>query len=361
MLEMKLHWTDSVVCGALLLAACARPAPPTPLAKEPIPVPGLTREQQQRFEAGRAVFKRVFSRDTGLGPFFNSTSCAECHEAPTVGGRGASEQGSDEVQTHATRFTPPASCDTLTAAGGPVFRRHAVQGDPPAIPADAQIGQRTTPMLFGFGLIEAIPDATILANERKSGGRAHRSSDGRVARFGRKAAVATLGEFAIRAFSVEQGIEIPVELSATDADLTTNFVQFLAPPQPKDPDKKAKRGAEVFERIGCAQCHTPKMETGENPVRALHRKPVFLYSDLLLHDMGPALADTCIGQARPSEFRTEPLMGLRFRDRFLHDGRALTLESAILQHGGQGQKAADAFFRLSDAEREALLLFLRSL
>ena len=265
------------------------------------------------------------------------------------------------METHATRFTPPASCDALATAGGPVFRRQAVQGDPPAIPADAQIGQRTTPMLFGFGLIGAIPDATILANEGKAGGRGHRLPDGRVGRFGRKAAVATLREFTIRAFSVEQGIEIAAELSVTDAELTTDFVQFLAPPQPKDLDKKAKRGAEIFERIGCAKCHTPKMDTGDSPIQALRRKPVFLYSDLLLHDMGPALADTCIGQARPSEFRTEPLMGLRFRERFLHDGRALTLESAILQHGGQGQKAAGAFLELSGDDRQALLLFLRNL
>jgi CxxC motif-containing protein (DUF1111 family) len=140
-----------------------------------------------------------------------------------------------------------------------------------------------------------------------------------------------------------------------------DFVQFLAPPERIELDKKAQRGSKVFEQVGCAECHTPKMETGENPVKALHRKPVFLYSDLLLHEMGTALADTCNGQARPGEFRTEPLMGLRFRERFLHDGRALTLESAVLQHGGQGQKAADAFLRLSEAERQALVLFLRSL
>jgi CxxC motif-containing protein (DUF1111 family) len=77
--------------------------------------------------------------------------------------------------------------------------------------------------------------------------------------------------------------------------------------------------------------------------------------------MGPALADTCLEQARPSEFRTEPLMGLRFRERFLHDGRALSIESAIVQHGGQGQKAADAFFKLPAADREALLSFLQTL
>jgi len=357
---MKRTWTSSTIGVALLLAACAS-TPPTPALKEPTALPGLTREQQQGFEAGRAVFTRVFSADKGLGPFFNSTSCAECHEAPTVGGRGAGERGGDDVETHATRFTPPAGCDPLTAAGGPVFRRHAVRGEPPAIPAAAQIGLRTTPMLFGFGLIGAIPDATILANEGKAGGRAHRLPAGRVGRFGRKAAVATLSEFTMRAFPVEQGIEIPAELSVIDAELTTDFIQFLAPPPRKDPDKKAKRGAGVFERIGCAGCHTPRMDTGENLVRALHLRPVFLYSDLLLHDMGPALADTCLEQARPSELRTEPLMGLRFRERFLHDGRALTVESAIVQHGAQGQKAADAFVKLPAADREALLSFLQTL
>src|SRR5262245_66455367 len=135
---MKMQWSNSAIWGALLLAACARPAPPAPVVGGSLP--GLTQEQRQRFDAGRAVFRRVFSPETGLGPFFNSTSCAECHETPAVGGRGAGEQGRDDVETHATQFTASATCDTLISVGGPVFGLRVVPGRQPAtIPADALI------------------------------------------------------------------------------------------------------------------------------------------------------------------------------------------------------------------------------
>src|SRR2546428_10871314 len=88
----------------------------------------------------------------------------------------------------------------------------------------------------------------------------------------------------------------------------------------------------------CATCHVPTFIT-RSRIAALDRKIVYIYSDLLLHDMGEALADLCKGVATRAEFRTEPLMGLRNRTRFLHDGRALSLESAILQHGGQWDAA----------------------
>ncbi len=99
----------------------------------------------------------------------------------------------------------------------------------------------------------------------------------------------------------------------------------------------------------------------QSPIKVLDRRVVYLYSDLLLHDMGPALADLCKGVAGRAEFRTEPLMGLRARSRFLHDGRALTLESAIAAHGGQGAAAAEAFSDLSRQDRDALVRFLKSL
>jgi CxxC motif-containing protein (DUF1111 family) len=96
-------------------------------------------------------------------------------------------------------------------------------------------------------------------------------------------------------------------------------------------------------------------------VSAISRKIVPAYTDLLLHDMGPALADICLGDAQPSEFRTEPLMGLRFGTAFLHDGRATTIQQAIALHGGEGRGARNRFARLSLLERIALLKFLRSL
>jgi len=246
----------------------------------------------------------------------------------------------------------------LTQQGGPVFRQHATRGDPPPIPADANINRRTTSALFGFDLIDTIPDAEILKGVGRAGGRAARLSDGRLGRFGRKATDATLSEFSTGAFSVEQGIEVPAELSPGDRDLAVDFMRFLAPP---DRAQQPHRGADVFQRIGCADCHTPSMKTGPSSVKALAHKEIPLYSDLLLHALGPALADLCRGIAKPEEFRTAPLMGLRFKTTFLHDGRALSLTSAIVQHAGQAQPSVDAFLKLRPEEVDALLKFLQAL
>ena len=214
-------------------------------------------------------------------------------------------------------------------------------------------------------------------------GRANHFFDGRLGRFGRKAVVPTLREFNDGAFSAEQGITSPAvlteelpagqalppgmdptaepEISAEDARLADLFVRFLAPPAPVRLTGEAKRGREIFGRIGCTGCHHPALTTGDNATPALRHQKVMAYSDLLLHDMGPDLADICLGQAAPSEFRTEPLMGARLSSLFLHDGRAATLEQAILFHGGEAARARALFQELSPSEQAALIKFLQSL
>ena len=113
--------------------------------------------------------------------------------------------------------------------------------------------------------------------------------------------------------------------------------------------------------IGCASCHVPALVTGPAPVKALSFRIVEAYTDLLLHNMGPDLADICLGRAKPAEFRTEPLMGLRFKTAFLHDGRAGSIAKAIHAHGGEASAARNRFVALSPLERGALLQFLRGL
>jgi CxxC motif-containing protein (DUF1111 family) len=103
------------------------------------------------------------------------------------------------------------------------------------------------------------------------------------------------------------------------------------------------------------------LPTGDNAIAALRHTEVAAYTDLLLHDMGTELADICFGLATPSEFRTEPLMGLRLATQFLHDGRAKTPEQAIDMHGGEGTRARDLFRALPPGDRTALLLFLKTL
>jgi CxxC motif-containing protein (DUF1111 family) len=260
----------------------------------------------------------------------------------------------------------------------------------PVPSAATAVGRRTTPEIFGFGFLDAVPDSEILAyadpddsDHDGISGRPNRFFDGRLGRFGRKALVPTLLEFNEGAFSAEQGVTtpaVPTEetvagvpvpagtdpaadpvLSAGKAELATSFVRLLAPPAPLKLSRDARQGSDIFARIGCARCHRPTLTTGESPIAALRHKRVDAYSDLLLHDMGPDLGDICLALATPSEFRTEPLMGLHLKKSFLHDGRATTVEQAIALHGGEAAKARDIFQGLAPGERVALVAFLKSL
>ena len=372
--------------NALVTAASC----PPPL-KPGDPLRGLTAEQLDRFRRGKEVFERVFTPETGLGPLFNADACGQCHEQPVTGGTG------DEVERHVAAFRN-GICDPLADSGGPVFQlkvtpalKAALGIDEEPVPAGATArASRTVPSILGFGLLDAVPDRDILLradprdkNHDGVSGRPNYNFDGRLGRFGRKALVPTLDEFNEGAFVIEMGITNPAqpteetiggrpipagvdptpepELSQEDLDLANDFVRFLAPPMPQPLDLEGERGKIIFGTIGCVACHAPSLTTGNDKVRALRYKQVWAYTDLLLHDMGPERADICLGQAEPSEFRTEPLMGLRLRDKFMHDGAATTVEQAIELHGGEGAGARDRFRKLSQRERTAVLKFLGSL
>ena len=379
----------AVVCSAVaalcLATACHKPIRPGD------PLRGLTREQRDRFARGKAVFDRTFKPETGLGPLFNSTGCGECHENPKAGGRG------DEVEVHATAFRAKV-CDPLVQEGGFVIQQHTTPAlkqalgidQEPFPPSATARATRTTAEIFARGLLDLVPEADILAyadpddrNHDGISGRPNHSVDGRLGRFGRKAFVPTLAEFNAGAFVAEMGITDPAEpteeniggkpippgvdpvpdpeITQAALDLTDDFVRFLARPSPAKLCKKGRRGRDLFAQIGCAACHVPTLRTGPSPIHALDRKEFPAYTDLLLHDMGPELADICLGRATPSEFRTEPLIDLRDAKSFLHDGRASTLEQAIAAHGGEGSGARDRFGALAPADRQALIAFLDSL
>ena len=373
--------------AAGLLGAC--PKPPQPGE----PLRDLTSEQLASFNAGKAIFSTDFTPEQGLGPLFNSTACGECHEEPKLGGSG------DEVETHVAVAGTNGACDLLAAHGGPVIQAHttpllkqALGIDSEPIPAEATAhASRTSPSLFGFGLLDAVPDAEILARADSAdrdhdgiSGRVNRTADGHIGRFGRKAfGGPTLADFNAGAFVIEMGITNPVnpteetiggkpipagvdpapdpELSAEALKAVTDFVRFLAPPPQLPLSIEGEHGRYLFGTMGCISCHTPTLYTGPNQVRALDRKPVNAYTDLLIHDMGEARADICMGLATPREFRTEPLMGLRLRSHFLHDGAASTVEQAIELHAGEAQRSRDRFAKLSAKDREAVLAFLKSL
>ena len=381
--------TPARACAAaavlLLAGGCQRPLKPGD------PVGGLSRAEQDRFAHGKVVFDSIFTPEKGLGPLFNSTSCGECHEDPAKGGRG------DEVELHATAFKGGV-CDPLVEEGGFVIQRHTTPALKQALGIDSEPfppsatarALRTTPVVFGRGLLDAVPESVILAyadpddkNHDGISGRPNRFTDGRLGRFGRKGFVPALDEFNAGAFSAEMGVTNPAvrteetvggkpipagvdpvpepEIAQEQLDLTDAFVRFLAPPTPLKLAREGRRGRELFSQIGCAACHVPTLQTGDSPVPALRNKEFPAYTDLLLHDMGPDLADICLGLATPSEFRTEPLLDLRDAKAFLHDGRDTTLGQAIETHGGEASGARDRFKALPPADRNALIAFLKSL
>lgn len=380
----------------LLLAACNPPAPP-PVVHAEIgsPLPGLTSDELARFEAGRAIFRKAFTEEEGLGPRFNENACNACHTDPIDGGTG------ETSVTRAVRQDPDGICHPLLEAGGPNLRINvlpslrALGEGPVSTPTEATHSSRfTIPFVFGLGLVEAIPQSTLdslAASGDAAGprGRVGLDARGTPARFGRKADVATLADFSDLAIRHEMGLTTPLypderdagsfppvppgsdpapdpEVDARTLELLTDYVRFLAPPSPGQPRDEAdrdlvERGRALFSSMGCTSCHVPVLETGPHPVEALAHRRIALYSDLLLHDMGPGLENVCAAGAGSTELRTEPLMGLRHRRVFLHDGRAGRVMDAILLHGGEATAARDNFAALDRVTQEAVLRFLATL
>jgi cysteine-rich repeat protein len=343
--------------------------------------------QQARFNGGRTEFEQVETAPSGLGPVFNAASCGECHNHPTIG--GSSARSVVRIGTSPDGYT----FDPLVGVGGPLLQVFGLSTPGCSVPGEVVppeatlVAARNTPPLFGLGLIEAIPELQIklLAERRQRDGVSGRygSGNGRVGRFGWKAQVGTLHDFAIEAYRDELGITTPfapvenapqggpVECDAEpeaedDGQAIRAFVEFvtyLAPPPTPERSREARRGRGVFRRLRCDTCHSSRYRTEGFPVAALNGlRKLRIYSDLLLHDMGPGLADGIRqGNASGSEFRTPPLWGVKYSGPYLHDGRAATLAEAITAHGGEAQPARDRFLSLSDRDRGFLIAFLESL
>lgn len=391
---------------AFLLPAACQPggdrAGARPLASAPgDPIPGLTTGDRGRFLLGRALFERVATAEEGLGPLYNAERCSDCHDQPAVGGGGARIP-----VLKATRFAD-GRCDLLEAQGGDNIQRrvtdlaraHGLAPEEPPDAATATAGLLAPP-LFGLGLLEAVPDSALEAwadpddaDGDGISGRLPRISRGpaagRAARFGRKGEAASVEGFVDTALRFELGFTTPghpaeerrngaplptqadpapdPEIDQATLELLSDYVRLLAPPAPEPPSSRAladtlARGAALFDQAGCASCHRPELRTGPAPGRAvMAARAIFPYSDLLLHDMGPALAGVCGADASPRELRTAPLWGLRHRARLLHDGRAATPSEAVAAHGGEAAASRDAFQSLPLEARRALLRFLESL
>lgn len=361
------------------------------------PLPGLSPADFELFQTGLDDFLEVEEPEEGLGPVFNGRSCAECHSVPAVGGSTTMLEIRAGRRESDGSFTEPSD--------GSVFQIFSIppHGCQKLVPAEANVFSRRKALaIFGDGLIEAIPDEVLLARTAANrshqdgiGGRAHivldvASNTRRVGRFGWKAQDATLLSFGAGAYLFEMGITndlFPHEVEAgyddprqardcdprpdpEDArDPTTglrgidnfaNFMRMLGPPPRGPQNEQTAAGARLFQRIGCAACHVAELTTGLARQPALNQKPVRLYSDLLLHDIGTG-DDLPQGDASGNEFRTTPLWGLRVRAPFLHDGRAATIEQAIRLHDRQAAPSRRRLEALGDGDRAALIEFLRSL
>jgi CxxC motif-containing protein (DUF1111 family) len=417
------------------------------------PLPGLSPSERAFFEDGLADFAEAEGVGDGLGPRFNLDSCAGCHLQPAVG--GTSPAVNPQVAM-ATAFGARNQVPFFVRPDGPVREarfKYSADGardggvralfvisgrvDPTGDASACNIRQddfgaqfrannltlRIPTPVFGAGLIEAIPDSAIVANQaansdQKRGlgirGRPHRvrlddgttnvnGNDGTIARFGWKAQNKSLLLFSGEAYNVEMGITnelfqtereeaancqyatVPNDVTNTDGatglatvsaiEKFAFFMRFLAPPTPSvsapGGATSIAGGRGLFQSVGCALCHTPALLTGNASVAALRNQRANLYSDLLLHNMGAGLADDIFqGQASGDEFRTAPLWGLGQRIFFLHDGRTRDLLEAIQAHrGGPGpgyppseaNGVVDRFNQLTERQKQDVLNFLRSL
>lgn len=398
------HFLALLLSGTVAIAACDQlttVAPPDGNVFD-APLEGLTDAELAAFARGDGEFERPFAPNTGLGPIFNDVSCATCHSGD---GRGQLRNALFRIGS--------SSDDFQRSIGGPQIQDKAIPGaHPEQIPAGLPVSVRLPPPVFGVGLIEAIPEAAIVANADEFdadgdfiSGRpnyvlaadfvpANEPNAGpglKLGRFGRKAQNAVLFQQVVEAYLQDIGItspflpsenrnplsSIPIEVVDRVPDpevlestvqAVTFYIRTLAPPAPGRDTERRNEGGQLFTQIECSRCHVPEFQTGPNLVAALSNKPVRLYSDLLLHDMGDELADNRPdGMATGREWKTPPLWGLRLMRRFLsgqallmHDGRARTVEDAIMLHGGEAFASRQRFANLTRAQKDALLDFVES-
>jgi len=374
--------------ASLAIAACAA----EPLSDPGMPstpahsLDGLDPASRARFLAGLEEFSEQETEPEGLGPLFNASSCAHCHNVGGPGGGGIS------TVVRAGCMTP----DGFAApAGGTLIFAFSIRPDIAAatIPPGCDVmTRRRTTSLFGAGLIEAIPDdAIVAAAAEQASGEGPRgtvawltdvaSGTHRVGRFGWKAQHATLDSFAGDAYRNEMGITnelFPTE-NAPNGDAAAlaemdwvpdpearvgvvgelaDFMRFLAAPQAHPGDHAA--GEALFAATGCAVCHRPSFITAADAGAGRAGVTVALYSDLLLHDVdtGDGIPQ---GAAGASQLRTPPLWGVGAASTLLHDGRTSSLDAAIVAHGGEARTAQRRYLALDAAQRASLLDFLRSL
>ena len=407
--------------------------------------PNLSGEHLAQHEEGDEAFELAHVRGSGvnggLGPVFDNTSCEACHlgdgrgrppeieggqftsmlfrssisgEDPNGGPVGIPTGFGGQLQMQALTPALPDMSALIhyvetqgSFADGTPFvlqePQYTLTGIYPGLPAAILFSPRVAPVVFGLGLLEAIPDQLIIGASDPSdsdrdgiSGRANLVYDAVrrqrvVGRFGWKANTPNLLQQSAGAYNGDMGVTsdlFPAESCAgrskdpacnnvhaaeIDAETVANvafYTQTLAVPARRAlNDPIALRGETVFYAAGCNGCHTPTLRTGEMPgLPEVSNQVIHPYTDLLVHDMGPGLADGRPDfQASGSEWRTPPLWGIGLVEtvnghtRFLHDGRAGSLMEAVLWHDGEASAAKERVKRLPQRDRDALITFLESL
>ena len=422
------------------------------------PAPVLNAKQRQLFMAGRSVFHRLWASvnslngDWGLGPTFIADRCSVCHVNVGRGSPPASrdeqllsmlvrlsipgedEHGGPKPHPHYGDQLQNRSLDgrnvdfafagsavpaegelyldweerTVSFADGetavlrkPILRIEGLNFGP--LGAEAMTSMRVAQPMVGMGLLEAVPDETLLALARRQ---KSQGFDGRpnyvwdavnrrvaLGRFGWKANQASLKQQTASAALGDMGVASPLfpdqncppvqeicarhlpgnvpEIIDHEIETVEIWLRGLAVPARRNmADPEVRRGEKLFADAKCAVCHVPEMKTAEKflPMPQLANQTFRAYTDLLLHDMGEELADGRPDfKAGPRDWRTAPLWGLGLSQTvsgstaMLHDGRARNITEAVLWHGGEAEMSREAFRKMSRAERDALLRFVEAI
>ncbi|WP_246020688.1 di-heme oxidoreductase family protein [Flavobacterium humi] len=405
----------------------------------------LTVDEAADFAVGNSFFRQSWisapssttARD-GLGPFFNANACASCHfkdgrgRPPMADGElgrglllrlslpGTNPNGSSfpepaygsQLQDNAIlgqtvkgNYTITYQITTETLADGTVVELqkpiyHIINLGYGALATGVLVSPRVANQMVGMGLLEAVPESTILAFAANSNngvsGKANyvydiQSNSQKLGRFGWKANQPSVRQQVAGAFSGDMGITTSLfpnencppgvdcgaipnggspEISDANFNRVVLYSSALAVPVRRNyASQDVLKGKKIFEEINCTSCHIAKMQTGnDHPIAGLRNQTIRPFTDMLLHDMGDELADGAPDfLATGNEWRTQPLWGIGLintvngHTKLLHDGRARNVTEAILWHGGEAQASKNKFKQLSATDRNQLLAFINSL
>lgn len=399
---MKLSYlSHSFLIMVIVLStiSCEKLLPPAPNEEDVLDghMLGLTSSELSQFSNGDEAFSEVFTIQNGLGSLFVSTSCISCHAG----------DGKGHPFTTLTRFGQfDTTGNQYLHLGGPQLQNRAIPGyTPEIIPAGATFSKFLPPAITGLGFLASVSDADILAmadpNDLDGDGisgipnwitippyiiaqPSGVSQNGRfIGRFGKKAAAYNLLHQTVNAYNQDMGItsffnpvdvysglEIDPEVSIQKIHDVVFYLHTLKAPIQRNPDDpQVIQGTNIFNQINCAACHIPNLKTSYSTITPLSFKEFHPYTDLLLHDMGSGLDDNYTeGSANTNEWKTPPLWGLGLSPNsqggqyfLLHDGRANSIEEAILLHGGEAQNSKTLFQNLNYQQKEKLIAFLKSL